>query len=105
MLSAIAMNWRGRPLQTHEVAVQTIAATTNKSGLTIRAHHPGTAGHQPYQRGARISDCDMKTFEATRPSRHANYCASPKTALAGRGTLDCRSIVPRMIRCRPSRPR
>lgn len=37
MFSAITPNWRGRPLQTHEVVVQTIAATTNKTGLTIES--------------------------------------------------------------------
>ncbi|MGI8815239.1 MAG: ISAzo13-like element transposase-related protein, partial [Pseudonocardia sp.] len=35
--SAITMNWRGRPLETHEVVVETIAATTTKTGLTIQA--------------------------------------------------------------------
>jgi hypothetical protein len=30
------MNWRGRPLETHEVVVETIAATTTKTGLTVR---------------------------------------------------------------------
>jgi hypothetical protein len=33
MFSAITMNWRGRPLETHEVVVETIAATTTKTGL------------------------------------------------------------------------
>lgn len=35
MFSAITMNWRGRPLETHEVVVETIAATTSKTGLRI----------------------------------------------------------------------
>ena len=37
MFSAITLNWRGRPLETHEVVVETIAATTTKTGLTIQA--------------------------------------------------------------------
>ncbi len=37
MFSAITMNWRGRPLETHEVVVETIAATTTTTGLTIQA--------------------------------------------------------------------
>jgi hypothetical protein len=35
MFSAITMNWRGRPLETHEVVVETIAATTSRTGLRI----------------------------------------------------------------------
>ena len=31
------MNWRGRPLTSHEVIVQTIAATTTRTGLTVNA--------------------------------------------------------------------
>jgi hypothetical protein len=37
MFSAITLNWRGRPLETHEVVVETIAATTTKTGLSIQA--------------------------------------------------------------------
>ena len=32
------MNWRGRPLVSHEVVVNLIAATTNKGGLKVQAH-------------------------------------------------------------------
>ena len=35
--SHISMNWRGRPLTSHEVIVQTIAATTTRTGLTVSA--------------------------------------------------------------------
>jgi hypothetical protein len=31
------MNWRGRPLTSHEVVVQAIAATTTRTGLRVRA--------------------------------------------------------------------
>ena len=31
----ISMNWRGRPLDSHEVIVNTIAATTTRTGLTV----------------------------------------------------------------------
>ena len=31
------MNWRGRPLTSHEVIVQTIAATTTRTGLRVHA--------------------------------------------------------------------
>lgn len=31
------MNWRGRPLSSHDVIVDTIAATTTRTGLTVHA--------------------------------------------------------------------
>jgi hypothetical protein len=80
MFSAITMNWRGRPLETHEVVVETIAATTTTTGLTIQAALDTTT----YQRGIKITDKEMKAFEATHLQRHTfhgdwNYtvCAAP----------------------------
>jgi Rhodopirellula transposase DDE domain len=67
MFSAITMNWRGRPLETHEVVVETIAATTTKTGLTIQAALDTTT----YQRGIKITDKEMKAFEAVHLQRHA----------------------------------
>jgi hypothetical protein len=57
MFSAITMNWRGRPLETHEVVVETIAATTTKTGLTIQA----ALDTNTHQRGIKITNKEMKT--------------------------------------------
>jgi hypothetical protein len=38
LFSAISMNWRGRPLTSHEVVVDLIANTTTRTGLRVRAH-------------------------------------------------------------------
>ena len=49
LFSRISMNWRGRPLTSHEVIVQTIAATSTRTGLTVqrRARHQRLPqGHQ-----------------------------------------------------------
>jgi hypothetical protein len=67
MFSAITMNWRGRPLETHEVVVETIAATTTKTGLTIQA----MLDTNTYQRGIKITDKEMQVFEASHLQRHA----------------------------------
>ena len=49
------MNWRGRLLTSHEVIVNTIAATTTRVGLTVRAElDPGT-----YDTGVKVSDEQM----------------------------------------------
>lgn len=37
LFNHITMNWRGRPLESHEVIVETIGATTTATGLTVRA--------------------------------------------------------------------
>jgi hypothetical protein len=66
MFSAITMNWRGRPLETHEVVVETIAATTTTTGLTIQAE----LDTNTYPRGIKITDKEMKAFEATHLQRH-----------------------------------
>ena len=66
MFSAITMNWRARPLQTHEVVVETIAATTTKTGLRIQA----ALDTNTYHRGIKITDQEMKAFAAAHLHRH-----------------------------------
>lgn len=60
------MNWRGRPLTSHEVVVETIAATTNKSGLSVQA----ALDTNTYPKGIKITDKQMKTFESAHLRRH-----------------------------------
>ena len=64
MFSAITMNWRGRPLETHEVVVETIAATTTKTGLDDLETPDLT-----YERGSR-SEQEMTGIEAAHLQRH-----------------------------------
>jgi DDE family transposase len=55
VFSAITMNWRGRPLTSHEVVVDLIAATTTSTGLRVRAElDRGT-----YPKGIKVSDADL----------------------------------------------
>jgi hypothetical protein len=66
LFSAITMNWRGRPLESHQVIIETIGAVTTKTGLTVRAVLDTNA----YPRGIKIPDRDMKEFEARYLRRH-----------------------------------
>ena len=66
MFCAITMNWRGRPLETHEVLVETIAATTTKTGLRIQA----ALDANTHQRGIKITDKEMTVFAAAHLQRH-----------------------------------
>ncbi|MFJ9523772.1 ISAzo13 family transposase [Kitasatospora sp. NPDC101801] len=79
LFSHITMNWRGRPLTSHEVIVRTIAATTNCGGLRVHAElDTGT-----YPIGIQIGDADMAALPLTRHTFHGdwNYVLHP--ALVG----------------------
>jgi hypothetical protein len=79
LFSHISMNWRGRPLTSHEVIVQTIAATTTRTGLTVTAELDAAS----YPKGIKISDRQIADLERsqvlTRHQFHAewNYTLSP----------------------------
>jgi len=66
LFSHISMNWRGRPLTSHEVIIETIGAVTTKTGLRVRA----ALDTGSYPKGIRIADKDMKVFEAAHLQRH-----------------------------------
>ena len=66
LFSHISMNWRGRPLTSHEVIIETIGSVTTKTGLTVQA----ALDTDTYPKGIRITDKDMKTFEAQHLQRH-----------------------------------
>ena len=79
LFAHISMNWRGRPLTSHEVVVDLIGATTTGTGLTVHAE----ANTSSYPRGIKITDQEM---DAMRPQLkpHAfhgdwNYTLQPRT--------------------------
>ena len=82
LFAQISMNWRGRPLTSHEVIIETISATTTKTGLKVCAElDTGT-----YEKGIKISDKEMKELEQRSIRRDAfhgewNYTllAAPRT--------------------------
>ncbi len=59
LFSHISMNWRGRPLTSHDVIVSTIAATTTRTGLTVHAE----LDTAEYPLGVKIPDQQMKALE------------------------------------------
>jgi hypothetical protein len=81
LFSHISMNWRGRPLTSHDVIVNTIAATTTRTGL--RVHAELDTGEYPT--GVKIPDHTMKALETsgilTRHDWHPewNYTLNPPT--------------------------
>ncbi len=69
LLSHITMNWRGRPLASHEVIVQTIAATTTRTGLRVHAGLDTST----YDTGVKISDRQMGALPLTRHDWHGDW--------------------------------
>ena len=80
LFSAISMNWRGRPLTSHEVIVQSIAATTTRTGLTVRAELDTGL----YPTGVKVSDQQMAALPITRHHFHHdwNYTLHPHAGQA-----------------------
>lgn len=82
LFSHISMNWRGRPLTSHEVIVETIAATTTTTGLTIQSE----LDTNTYPVCVKIPDKQMRAFETsgilTRHDFHGewNYTLNPTTS-------------------------
>ena len=58
LFSHISMNWRGRPLTSHDVMVQSIAATTTRTGLTVHAELDTST----YPTGVKIPDAETVSY-------------------------------------------
>ena len=84
LFSAITLNWRGRPLTSHEVVVQTIAATRTRGGLRVEA----ALDTGDYPTGVAISKERMAALplepHATRGAW--NYTLHPQRASGSAGT-------------------
>ncbi|WP_260478459.1 ISAzo13 family transposase [Nonomuraea sp. WAC 01424] len=78
LFSHITMNWRGRPLTSHEVIVNAIAATITATGMTVLAELDASG----YETGVTVSDQQMKALPLTRHDWHGdwNYTLHPIAA-------------------------
>jgi hypothetical protein len=76
MFSHISMNWRGKPLISHDVIVNLIANTTTRKGLKIEAE----LDMNSYQTGIKVTDEEMKKLQIERSKFHGewNYTIVPK---------------------------
>lgn len=75
LFSHITMNWRGRPLTSHDVIINSIAATTTRTGLTVQARlDDGT-----YPTGVKVSNAQMAALPVSRHPFHGdwNYTLHP----------------------------
>ena len=78
LFSQITMNWRGRPLTSHQVVVATIASTRTRSGLRVEAElDPGD-----YPIGLAVTSEQLCRLPITAHARHGawNYTIAPTGA-------------------------
>src|SRR5215216_2606370 len=80
LFSHISMNWRGRPLVSHQVVVELIGATTTREGLQVQAELD--TGVYPTQ--VKVSDAELAAVQITPHAFHGewNYTITPAIANA-----------------------
>jgi hypothetical protein len=76
LFSHISINWRGKPLISHEVIIQLITATTTRSGLRVTAQ--SDSGKYPDK--LKVSDEEMESLNLIRSEFHGdwNYALKPR---------------------------
>jgi hypothetical protein len=75
LFSYVSLNWRGRPLESLEVIIDLIAATTTSTGLKVYARHdPGE-----YEKGIKVTDAELASVNIVRDEFHPdwNYTIHP----------------------------
>ena len=77
LFSFISQNWRGKPLVSHQVIVNLIAATTTRSGLRVRA----AIDPAKYPRGVKVPDKEVDALRIERDQFHGewNYTILPRS--------------------------
>ena len=80
LFSYISQNWRGKPLISHAVIVNLIAATTTKTGLKVRCE----LDTQVYPMGIVVTDDELAQVNLKRNDFHGewNYTIAPHTKQA-----------------------
>jgi transposase len=75
LFSYITLNWRGKPLVSHEVVVNLIASTTNRKGLQVHCE----LDSNPYPKGIKVTNDEMEALKLDRDEFHGewNYTISP----------------------------
>jgi hypothetical protein len=75
LFSFITQNWRAKPLVSHAVILDLIAATTTATGPTVESY----LDTDPYPAGVKITDAQMATIQLQRDAFHGewNYTIAP----------------------------
>ncbi|MEW6608944.1 MAG: ISAzo13 family transposase [bacterium] len=78
LFSFISQNWRGKPLVSHEVIVNQIAATTTKEGLQVQCQLDTNS----YPTGIKVSDEEMTNINIQKDSFHGEWNYTISSAFA-----------------------
>jgi hypothetical protein len=75
LFAFITMNWRGKPLVSHQVIVQLIGSTSTETGLKVCCEIDGNL----YPKGIKVLDEEMLAIDISRNEFHGewNYTISP----------------------------
>ncbi len=75
LFSFMSLNWRGKPLESHEVIINLIAATTTTTGLKVYAQ----LDKRQYPTKLEVTDAQLAAVNITRHSFHGdwNYTINP----------------------------
>jgi hypothetical protein len=87
LFNAVTLNWRGKPLVSHQVIVSLIQATKTRKGLKVRA----ASDQRHYPKGIKISKAEMAALELHPEGFHGewNYTLKPrKGARPSKGVED-----------------
>ncbi|MCA1680996.1 MAG: ISAzo13 family transposase, partial [Actinobacteria bacterium] len=73
----ITQNWRGRPLKSYEVVINSIAATTTSKGLKVYAR----LDEHDYPKKMQVTDAELAAVNLKRDAFHPewNYSISPSS--------------------------
>jgi len=76
MFSFISLNWRGRPLVSHEVILSLIGSTRTRTGLSLQ----GALDPNPYPTRLKVSDAELSQVQLERHDFHGewNYTIAPR---------------------------
>lgn len=75
MFAFISKNWRGRPLETVEIIINLISATTTSSGLKVACK----LDEKVYEKGKVVSNEELSGINITMDDWHGewNYIIAP----------------------------
>jgi hypothetical protein len=75
LFAYVSQNWRGKPLVSHQVILQLIAATTTETGLTVTCD----IDENSYPKGIAVTDAEMAAINIELDPFHGewNYTISP----------------------------
>ena len=83
LFSQITVNWRGRPLTSHEVIVNLIADTRTGTGLRVQAE----LDSNPYPTGIKVTDEELAAVKVRPAKFHGEWNYTIRPTMTGHRKL------------------